>query len=86
MTAHCRPDRYPDKADIDEAAAFIALAIDDRVPYTRAIIRIAERIHELRESASSPPLPRPPPATGEGEPPPGRPFYQEGDRIMRRDR
>ena len=54
MNAYCRPE-YPDQSDMEEAASFIAMAIDTRIPYTKAIIAIANRIHEIRESSSAVP-------------------------------
>lgn len=49
MTAHCRPEKYPDHSDMLTAAEFVALAIDPAIPFTVAVDRIAERLSELRK-------------------------------------
>lgn len=66
MTAHCRPEKFPDHSDMLTAAEFVALAIDPAIPFTAAVDRIAERLAELRKfpPPDSPPGLADPPGSG----------------------
>jgi hypothetical protein len=84
MNAYCRPERTYD--DFDRAAYELAAIFASRGFGTSQHREAVAALREiLKHSASSPPLPRTPPATGEGEPPPGSPHCREGDGVMRRN-
>jgi hypothetical protein len=80
MNAYCRTERTYD--DFDRAAYELAGIFASRGFGTAQHREAVAALREILEhSASSPPLPRTPPATGEGEPPPGSPHYREGNGL-----
>lgn len=48
MTAHCRPEKYPEDEDWNEAAEIVALAIDPAIPYTKTVKMVAQRLQAWR--------------------------------------